>query len=74
MGMLYLTDVPEDTEKESTEIAFNPGRMTPGLERDPEDQILELRWRAYEVSREMRGGLKCPFAKGDQPPVKEDEV
>ena len=72
MGMLYLTKIAEDQDKFAKNIAFNPGRLTPGLERDPEDEILNLRWRAYEVSREMRSGTACPFAKGDTPPERED--
>jgi catalase len=66
MGMLYLTDVPEDQETYARRISFNPGRLTPGLEASEQDRILQLRIKVYETSREMRGGQACPFHTASQ--------
>lgn len=64
MGTLYLTEIPEDQETFAKQISFNPGRLPPGLEMSPDDEILQLRHKVYEASREMRGGTACPFWKG----------
>ena len=59
MGTLTLTDVPEDQAAAGERISFNPWRLAPGIEPSG-DPILHARRDAYEVSREMRGGIACP--------------
>lgn len=63
MGTLTLTEVPEDQETHCEKLAFNPGRLTPGIAMS-DDPVLHARKEAYELSRELRGGLACPFQKG----------
>jgi hypothetical protein len=60
MGTLTLTNVAEDQAAASERISFNPCRLLPGIQASG-DPILDARRDAYEVSREMRGGIKCPF-------------
>ncbi len=60
MGTLTLTAVAADQEKDCEKIAFNPCRLTPGIDLS-DDPILAARRDAYEVSRELRGGTPCPF-------------
>ena len=63
MGTLRLTAVAEDQQADCEKISFNPCRLTPGIELSG-DPILAARREAYEVSREMRGGVPCPFNHG----------
>jgi catalase len=58
MGTLTLIKVSENQAADGEHISFNPCRLAPGIEASG-DPILKARKRAYEVSREMRGG--CPF-------------
>jgi catalase len=58
MGTLTLIKLAENQAADGEHISFNPCRLAPGIEAS-EDPILKARKRAYEVSREMRGG--CPF-------------
>ena len=60
MGTLYLTNVADNQETASEKIAFNPCRLVTGLDLS-DDPILKARKGAYDVSRDMRGGSKCPF-------------
>lgn len=60
MGSLVLEAVAADQAANCEHIAFNPCRLTPGIETSG-DPILEARRDAYEVSRELRGGTACPF-------------
>ncbi len=60
MGTLTLTNVAADQAAASERISFNPCRLLPGIEASG-DPILHARRDAYEVSREMRGGVACPF-------------
>jgi len=60
MGTLNLTNVAEDQAAASEHISFNPCRLLPGIEASG-DPILHARRDAYEVSRELRGGVQCPF-------------
>lgn len=61
MGTLTLVSVAADQAEAAERIAFNPCRLTPGIELSG-DPILAARRDAYEVSREMRGGAPCPFS------------
>ncbi len=65
LGTLYLTEVAPDQETSCINIAFNPCRLTNGIELS-DDPILRARQDAYEYSRELRGGTACPFSKGDE--------
>lgn len=60
MGTLALTNVAEDQAAACEHISFNPCRLLPGIEASG-DPILQARRDAYEVSRELRGGVQCPF-------------
>jgi catalase len=60
MGTLSLTNVAADQAAAAEHISFNPCRLLPGIEASG-DPILHARRDAYEVSREMRGGVACPF-------------
>jgi catalase len=60
MGTLTLINVAKDQAAASEHISFNPWRLVPGIEPSG-DPILHARRDAYEVSREMRGGIPCPF-------------
>jgi catalase len=60
MGMLTLAEVPEDQEAYCEKMSYNPGRLTRGLDIS-NDPILAARIGAYEVSRQLRGGIACPF-------------
>jgi catalase len=60
MGTLTLTNVAADQAAAAEHISFNPCRLLPGIEASG-DPILHARRDAYEVSREMRGGVACPF-------------
>ena len=63
MGTLRLMAIAEDQQADCERISFNPCRLTPGIELSG-DPILAARKDAYEVSREMRGGVPCPFNHG----------
>jgi catalase len=60
MGTLTLTKVAEDQAAASEHISFNPCRLAHGIEASG-DPILHARRDAYEVSRELRGGVACPL-------------
>ena len=60
MGTLTLTKVAADQAANCEYISFNPCRLVHGVEASG-DPILHARRDAYEVSREMRHGVKCPF-------------
>ena len=63
MGTLRLMAIAEDQQADCERISFNPCRLTPGIELSG-DPILAARKDAYEHSREMRGGVSCPFNHG----------
>jgi catalase len=63
MGTLTLTNVAEDQAAACEHISFNPCRLLPGIEASG-DPVLHARRDAYEVSRQMRGGIQCPFNRG----------
>jgi catalase len=60
MGTLTLTNVAEDQAAAAEHISFNPCRLLSGIEVSA-DPILRARRDAYEVSRENRHGIACPF-------------
>jgi catalase len=60
MGTLTLTKVADDQAAAAEHISFNPCRLLPGIEVSA-DPILRARLDAYEVSRENRHGIACPF-------------
>jgi catalase len=63
MGMLTLDKVPEDQVANNERLAFNPMRLTPGIEAS-DDPVLRVRGEAYDISREWREkGSGCPFSK-----------
>jgi catalase len=62
MGTLTLDAVPEDQSANCERLAFNPMRLTKGIEAS-DDPVLRVREKAYNLSRDSR--LKasgCPFA------------
>jgi catalase len=63
MGVLTITQIAADQDAACEHLSFNPCRLTPGIEVS-DDPILRARKDAYEESRQRRGGLACPFAKG----------
>lgn len=66
MGTLIIDTVANEKDNEGDggeKLSFNPWRLVDGI--DPgNDPILQLRRRAYEVSRIRRGVAACPFARG----------
>ena len=70
MGTLTLTKVSKDQEADGERISFNPWRLAPGIELS-NDPILEARRDAYEVSREMRGGIRALSSGGELMPSDE---
>lgn len=62
MGVLTLVKVPDDQDTYCEKLAFNPGRLTRGIEIS-NDPVLAARIGAYEVSRQLRGGSACPFSE-----------
>ena len=60
MGTLTLTKVSAHQSTAVEKMSFNPCRLTAGIEVS-DDPILKIRREAYEVSREMRGAIGCPF-------------
>ncbi len=63
MGTLTLAAVSADQSTAIEKMSFNPCRLLPGIEVS-DDPILKIRRDAYEVSREMRGAIGCPFHGG----------
>ena len=63
MGTLTLQRLAPDQTTECERLSFNPCRLTPGIEVS-NDPILCARRDAYELSRQMRGGIACPFNGG----------
>jgi catalase len=61
MGTLTLTKVAQDQAAAAEHISFNPCRFVPGIEAS-DDPILRARKCAYEISRQMRNGIPCPFS------------
>lgn len=60
MGTLRIDDVPEDQEKHSEKLSFNPWLTTKGI--DPSgDPILKIRKDVYEYSSKRRHAIPCPF-------------
>jgi catalase len=64
MGTLTLDKVPEDQIANSERLAFNPMRLTPGIEAS-DDPVLRVRGESYDISRDWRAkAAGCPFSTG----------
>ena len=62
MGTLTLDAVPEDQGACCERLAFNPMRLTKGIEAS-DDPVLRVREQAYNLSRDSRlKAAGCPFA------------
>jgi len=72
MGMLTLDAIPEDQDANSERLAFNPMRLTAGIEAS-DDPVLWVRGKSYDISRKWREKGGCPFsAEALEPAAKGD--
>lgn len=65
MGTLIVDTVCNEHDNDGDrgeKLSFNPCRLVDGIEPGT-DPILQLRRKAYEVSRGLRGVSACPFAR-----------
>jgi catalase len=62
LGRMELTSVPEDQVRDCEDLAFDPGRLTPGIEAS-DDPILAVRPAVYAASAQRRAAARAAQAR-----------